>query len=68
MPFSTIIAQNADPFYSPENQAYVMKSVQELREGKGQTHELIEEYKKIPPDSSSRRGKIFAHSQTPQPE
>ena len=37
-----MIAQNTDPFYSPENQAYVMKSVQELREGKGSSHELIE--------------------------
>ena len=41
MSISTII-QNTDPFYSPENQAYIMKSVQELREGKGQPHELIE--------------------------
>ena len=31
-----------DPFYSPENQAYIMKSVKELREGKGRPHELIE--------------------------
>lgn len=37
-----IISQNADPFYSPENQAYIMKSVKELREGKGTVHELIE--------------------------
>ena len=37
-----MISQNLDPFYSPENQAYVMKSVKELREGKGQPHELIE--------------------------
>ena len=37
-----IISQNADPFYSPENQAYVMRSVKELREGKGSVHELIE--------------------------
>ena len=36
------IEQTSDPFYSPENQAYVMKSVRELREGKGHTHELIE--------------------------
>lgn len=34
--------QNAEPFYSPENQAYIMKSVKELREGKGHPHELIE--------------------------
>lgn len=32
-----------DPFYSEKNQAYVMKSVKELRGGKGQPHELIEE-------------------------
>lgn len=31
-----------DPFYSPENQAYVMKSVKELRKGKGNVHNLIE--------------------------
>lgn len=37
------IAQTSDPFYSEENQAYLMKSINELREGKGQIHELIEE-------------------------
>lgn len=31
-----------DPFFSAENQAYVLKSVQELRAGKGTAHELIE--------------------------
>ena len=31
-----------DPFYSPSNQAYIMKSVNELRAGKGTPHELIE--------------------------
>lgn len=31
-----------DPFFSDENMAYVKKSVQELREGKGTPHELIE--------------------------
>lgn len=31
-----------DPFFSTENQAYVLKSVNELREGKGSAHELIE--------------------------
>ena len=36
------IAQPSDPFYSRENQAYIMKSIQELREGKGHVHELIE--------------------------
>ena len=36
------IAQSPDPFYSEENQAYLMKSVRDLREGKGQAHELIE--------------------------
>ena len=36
------ITQSPDPFYSEENQAYLMKSVRELRDGKGQTHELIE--------------------------
>ena len=36
------ITQANDPFYSKENQAYVLKSVQELRAGKGCAHELIE--------------------------
>ena len=36
------ITQGPDPFYSEENQAYLMKSVRELREGKGQPHDLIE--------------------------
>ena len=34
---------NADPFYSEKNQAYLMKSVRELREGKGHPHELLED-------------------------
>lgn len=37
------IGMPADPFYSDENQAYMMKSIQELRDGKGQVHDLIEE-------------------------
>ncbi len=36
------IVQSPDPFFSEENMAYVKKSVQELREGKGTVHELIE--------------------------
>ena len=36
------ISQAPDPFYSEENQAYLMKSIQELRAGKGHAHELIE--------------------------
>ena len=36
------IAQSPDPFYNETNQAYILKSVQELRNGKGQVHELIE--------------------------
>lgn len=36
------ISQSSDPFYSAENLAYIKKSVQELREGKGTAHELIE--------------------------
>ncbi len=31
-----------DPFFNAANQAYVLKSVQELRSGKGTVHELIE--------------------------
>ncbi|MBQ7220283.1 MAG: type II toxin-antitoxin system RelB/DinJ family antitoxin [Synergistaceae bacterium] len=34
------IEQTSDPFYSPENQTYVLKSVREFREGKGHVHEL----------------------------
>lgn len=37
------IAQAPDPFYNETNQAYILKSVQELRSGKGHTHELLEE-------------------------
>lgn len=36
------ISQSADPFYSESNQAHLMKAVQELRDGKGTAHELIE--------------------------
>ena len=32
-----------DPFFSSENQAYISKSVKELRAGKGTAHELIED-------------------------
>ncbi|MDO4218654.1 MAG: type II toxin-antitoxin system RelB/DinJ family antitoxin [Synergistaceae bacterium] len=31
-----------DPFFNEQNVAYVVKSVNELREGKGKAHELIE--------------------------
>ena len=36
------ITQVSDPFFSQANVAYVKKSVQELKEGKGTAHELIE--------------------------
>ena len=36
------ITQTPDPFFSEANIAYVKKSVQELKAGKGSTHELIE--------------------------
>ncbi|MCI9597230.1 MAG: type II toxin-antitoxin system RelB/DinJ family antitoxin [Firmicutes bacterium] len=36
------ITQATDLFFSKRNLAYVKKSVQELREGKGSAHELIE--------------------------
>ena len=32
-----------DPFYSHSNQEYLMKSVKQIREGKGSSHELIED-------------------------
>ena len=37
------ITLQTDPFYNEENHAYILKSVQELRNGKGTKHELIEE-------------------------
>ena len=36
------MAQAPDPFFSDANLAYVKKSVEELRAGKGNVHELIE--------------------------
>lgn len=36
------ISATTDPFFSETNQDYVLKSVKELREGKGTPHELIE--------------------------
>ena len=36
------ISPSQDPFFHPVNQACVLKSVQELRAGKGKVHELIE--------------------------
>ena len=36
------ISQTTDSFYSESNINYIKKSVQELREGKGTAHELIE--------------------------
>ena len=36
------ITQTPDPFFSQSNVAYVKKSVQELKDGKGTAHELIE--------------------------
>ena len=41
IPFA--IEEPSDPFYSEDNQRYLMKSVRELREGKGTVHELIED-------------------------
>ena len=36
------ITQTAAPFFSESNLAYTKKSLQELKEGKGTAHELIE--------------------------
>ena len=33
-----------DPFYSASNQQHLLKSVQELKAGKGTAHEIIEDY------------------------
>ena len=35
--------KQVDPFYDPANQAYILKSIKELHEGKGTVHELIED-------------------------
>ena len=32
-----------DPFYSASNQLHLMRSIQQLREGKGTSHELMED-------------------------
>ncbi len=32
-----------DPFYSTSNQLHLMKSIQQLRDGKGTIHDLIED-------------------------
>ena len=32
-----------DPFFTATNQAHLMKSIQQLNEGKGTVHELIED-------------------------
>ncbi len=32
-----------DPFYSTSNQLHLMRSIQQLREGKGTSHELMED-------------------------
>ena len=37
-----IRVKTPDPFYSETNMAYIKKSVQELKAGKGTSHELIE--------------------------
>jgi DNA-damage-inducible protein J len=35
------VLSTPDPFFSQANMAYMKKSVQELKAGKGTTHELI---------------------------
>ena len=37
------ITSSTDPFFSPENQEYVLKSVREIKAGNGKIHELIED-------------------------
>ena len=32
-----------DPFYSASNQLHLLRSIQQLREGKGTSHELMED-------------------------
>ena len=38
-----ILQENSDPFYSEINQSHLMKAIQQLKEGKGVAHKLIEE-------------------------
>ena len=33
-----------DPFYSESNQRHLLRSIRQLREGKGVSHELVEDY------------------------
>lgn len=42
IPFEIKIEQTSDPFYSTANMSHLKKSVQDLRNGKGSAHELIE--------------------------
>lgn len=35
--------RSEDPFYSASNQEHLLKSIQELKEGKGTVHDLIED-------------------------
>ena len=35
--------RSEDPFFSPVNQAYILKSVNQLRSGNGSVHDLIED-------------------------
>lgn len=36
--------KSEDPFYSVSNQLHLLQSIQQLRDGKGTVHELIEDY------------------------
>lgn len=33
-----------DPFYSESNQRHLLRSIRQLREGEGVSHELVEDY------------------------
>ena len=33
-----------DPFYSESNRRHLLRSIRQLREGKGVSHELVEDY------------------------
>ena len=52
IPFA--ISQSQDPFFHPANQAYLLKSIRELREGKGHPHELMETGEPMSPDDALR--------------
>ena len=58
------IAQTTDPFFSETNMAYVKKSVQELKAGKGTAHDLIERREVNCPFAQKSREDIYKDLET----